>query len=225
MKLYHGSQYEIKIPLYNGSKLNNDYGQGFYCTESIELAKEWGCSEEKDGFANEYDLDAENLTVLDLNNPTFTILNWLAILLKNRSFETRSEISIAAKDYLLQNFLINFEGYDVIKGYRADDSYFSFANSFLNNSISLQKLNVAMKLGKLGEQIVLKSEKSFTKINFVKSHVSSKDIYYPKKVRRDFDARTSFSTLKLQSELTNGIFMLDIIRQDLKNESIQSILS
>lgn len=225
MKLYHGSQYEIKIPLYNGSKLNNDYGQGFYCTESIELAKEWGCSEEKDGFANEYDLDAENLTVLDLNNPTFTILNWLAILLKNRSFETRSEISIAAKDYLLQNFLINFEGYDVIKGYRADDSYFSFANSFLNNSISLQKLNVAMKLGKLGEQIVLKSEKSFSKINFVKSHVSSKDIYYPKKVRRDFDARTSFSTLKLQSELTNGIFMLDIIRKDLKNESIQSILS
>lgn len=225
MKLFHGSLYEIKKPLYNGSRPNNDYGQGFYCTESIELAKEWGCSDEKDGFANEYDFDAKNLTVLDLNNSTFTILNWLAILLKNRSFETRSEISIAAKDYILQNFLIEFEGYDVIKGYRADDSYFSFANSFLNNSISLQKLNVAMKLGKLGEQIVLKSEKSFSQISFVKSHISSKDIYFPKKVRRDYDARASFFTLKNQNEVTNGIFMLDIIRKDLKNESIQSILS
>ena len=82
-----------------------------------------------------------------------------------------------------------------------------------------------MKLGKLGEQIVLKSEKSFSKINFVKSHISSKEIYYPKKVKRDLDARTSFSKLKIQSELTEGIFMVDIIRRGLKNESIQSILS
>lgn len=45
MKLYHGSLFEIKTPLYKGGKLNNDYGHGFYCTETLELAKEWGCSE------------------------------------------------------------------------------------------------------------------------------------------------------------------------------------
>ncbi len=225
MKLYHGSLYEIKEPLFKGGKSQNDYGQGFYCTESIELAKEWGCSEEKNGFANEYDFDTDTLSVLDLNNASYSILNWLAILVQNRTFETRSEISVAAKEYLLKHFLIDYEKYDVIKGYRADDSYFSFANSFLNNTISLQKLSVAMKLGKLGEQIVLKSEKSFSHITFVKSYLSSKDRYYPQKVQRDIDARNAFSELKMQNEITEGVFMLDVMRQELKNESIQSILS
>lgn len=225
MKLYHGSLYEIKNPQYGVGKINNDYGQGFYCTENIELAKEWGCSDAQDGFANEYDFDADNLTVLDLGDSSYTILNWLALLIKNRTFEIRSEISFAAKEYLLKYFLIDYEKYDLIKGYRADDSYFSFANSFLNNTISLQKLNVAMKLGKLGEQVVLKSEKSFSKLNFVRTHISSKEVYYPKKVKRDLDARTSFSKLKIQDELTEGIFMVDIIRQGVKNEGIQSILS
>lgn len=225
MKLYHGSLFEIKNPLFKGGKPNNDYGVGFYCTEDIELAKEWGCSEEKDGFANEYDFDINALSVLDLNGAEFSILNWLAILLENRTFETRSEIAVAAKEYLLKNFSVQYEKYDVIKGYRADDSYFSFANAFLNNTISLQKLNVAMKLGKLGEQVVLKSEKSFSNIYFVRSYISSKETYYPKKIKRDFDARTSFSELRIQKDLTEGIFMLDIIRQELKNASIQSALS
>lgn len=225
MKLYHGSLFEIKNPLFKGGKPNNDYGVGFYCTEDIELAKEWGCSEEKDGFANEYDFDINALSVLDLNGAEFSILNWLAILLENRTFETRSEIAVAAKEYLLKNFSVQYEKYDVIKGYRADDSYFSFANAFLNNTISLQKLNVAMKLGKLGEQVVLKSEKSFSNIYFVRSYISSKETYYPKKIKRDFDARNSFSELRIQKDLTEGIFMLDIIRQELKNASIQSALS
>lgn len=225
MKLYHGSLLEIKTPLFCGGKPNNDYGYGFYCTENIDLAKEWGCSEENNGFANEYDFDLNSLSVLNLNTQDYSILNWLAILLCNRTFETRSEVSSAARDYLIKNFLVDYENYDVIKGYRADDSYFSFANAFLNNTISLQKLNAAMKLGKLGEQIVLKSEKSFSNIHFVKSHIAQKDLYYPKKAKRDSDARNSFAKLKIQNDLTDGIFMLDIIRKELNNESLQSALS
>ncbi|MBR2627880.1 MAG: DUF3990 domain-containing protein, partial [Peptococcaceae bacterium] len=38
-------------------------------------------------------------------------------------------------------------------GYRADDSYFSFANAFLNNTLSLRQLEKAMMLGKHGEQV------------------------------------------------------------------------
>ena len=30
----------------------DDYGLGFYCTESIGLAKEWACRVPQDGFAN-----------------------------------------------------------------------------------------------------------------------------------------------------------------------------
>ena len=42
----------------------------------------------------------------------------------------------------------------MIIGYRADDSYFSFANAFLNNTLSLEQLKEAMYLGKLGEQVI-----------------------------------------------------------------------
>lgn len=41
MILYHGSREIVEHPLYGKGSENNDYGQGFYCTESMELAKEW----------------------------------------------------------------------------------------------------------------------------------------------------------------------------------------
>ena len=41
-KLYHGSEKIIQKPIYGQGKKYNDYGLGFYCTDSIDMAKEWG---------------------------------------------------------------------------------------------------------------------------------------------------------------------------------------
>ena len=41
--LWHGSSRVIKHPEYGLGKPNNDYGRGFYCTRSVEPAKEWAC--------------------------------------------------------------------------------------------------------------------------------------------------------------------------------------
>lgn len=41
IELWHGSSHVIKHPEYGLVKPNNDYGRGFYCTRSVELAKEW----------------------------------------------------------------------------------------------------------------------------------------------------------------------------------------
>ena len=219
LKLYHGSENIIRRPQYHFGNQKNDYGYGFYCTENQELAKEWGCTEEKDGFANEYLLDLEGLTILNLSQSKYNILNWLSILLENRNFDFSSDISIEAKKYLLQNFSIPYHKYDVIRGYRADDSYFSFANAFLNNTISLQKLNEAMYLGKLGEQVVLKSKKAFSQITFISASAADRNIYYPKKMMRDSTARNTFFTMRTTSELTNpdALFIMDIIRGGIKN--------
>lgn len=43
-RLYHGSQFIIQKPEYGKGARHNDYGKGFYCTEQIELAKEWACA-------------------------------------------------------------------------------------------------------------------------------------------------------------------------------------
>lgn len=45
--LYHGSEKIIEKPVYGFGKAYNDYGLGFYCTEELDMAKEWGVSREK----------------------------------------------------------------------------------------------------------------------------------------------------------------------------------
>ena len=61
MILFHGSKNIIKSPIYGYGKKYNDYGVGFYCTENIDMAKEWAVSLEKDGYANLNELDVEDL--------------------------------------------------------------------------------------------------------------------------------------------------------------------
>lgn len=214
--LYHGSSTIIEQPQFGYGKPYNDYGLGFYCTESVELAKEWACSAESDGYANQYEFDMTGLSVLSLTGGEYSILNWLAILLENRKFRVAAPVAAQAKQYLLTNFLMDYRKYDVIKGYRADDSYFSFATAFLNNTISLAKLERAMQLGKLGEQVVAVSEEAFGRFSFVQAEYASKEIYYPKKLARDTAAREDFVLEKESGPALDGIYMIDILREGWK---------
>ena len=216
MKLYHGSISIIDKPELGKGNLKNDYGLGLYCTEHIELAKEWACSTGKDGFVNAYVLDTNSLSVCDLTQSH--ILNWMAILLENRIFDLSASVASAARDYILATFLPDYKEYDVIRGYRADDSYFSFAKDFLNNSLSLEELSKAMKLGKLGEQVVLKSEKAFKALSFQESIPVDCSIYYPKWKSRDFKARQGYKEIKDKLNPLEGTYILDIIRQQWRND-------
>ena len=164
--IFHGSEQIVEVPTFGLGRKNNDFGLGFYCTESEDLAKEWAVSSLRNGFANCYTLDTEYLNVLNLNSPDYTILNWIAVLVEHRLFSIKTPVARRAKRYLVDNFGVNVNAYDLITGYRADDSYFDYAESFLNNGISVEQLARAMRLGKLGEQIVLKSKFAFDRIQY-----------------------------------------------------------
>lgn len=211
--LYHGSTNIIEKPLFGCGKTWNDYGQGFYCTESLQLAKEWAVSEEKNGYANRYSLDTSDLKILNITD--YTMLHWLAILVANRQFSTSTPIMKRGQDWLLNNFLIDTSGYDLIKGYRADDSYFSFAKAFLTNQISYVQLSHAMKLGNLGEQIMMKSQKAFDLIHFEGYEEADFHEYFIDKKNRDEEARAKFKKI-LEEDDIDGIFMRDIIREQIK---------
>ncbi|MCD8366180.1 MAG: DUF3990 domain-containing protein [Clostridiales bacterium] len=213
--LYHGSPIVIEKPEYGKGRANNDYGRGFYCTEHLELAKEWSCNLNTDGYANKYELDAQNIRILNLSDDEYTILNWLAILIQNRKARLSTPVAKRGKDWLIQNFLPEYTDYDVIVGYRADDSYFSFARSFLSNEISLSQLGRAMKLGKLGEQYVIKSKKAFDAITYMDSIPADNRVYYEKRIKRDADARAAYYK-ELETDDLNGIFMRDIILEEMK---------
>ena len=96
--IYHGSNKIIEKPLFGFGKTYNDYGLGFYCTENIELAKEWATNEGVDGYANKYEIETDNLTILNLSD--YSILSWLAILLENRVFKLSSPIEKKRKRIL-----------------------------------------------------------------------------------------------------------------------------
>ena len=191
-RIYHGSKDIIKKPEYGKGKPYNDYGLGFYCTESIELAKEWGVTYKNDGYANIYDIDITGFNVLDLNSEQYCILHWLAVLLNNRIFDLPSGLAFDAREYILKNFLIDYSKADIMVGYRADDSYFAFAQDFINGTISYRQLNIAMHLGKLGQQFVLKSKEAFDRIQFVDYEIAECKEWYAKKEQRDSTAKHEY---------------------------------
>ena len=130
--LFHGSSKIIERPVFGKGNNRNDYGLGFYCTENIELAKEWACMDKNGGFVNSYSLNVSSLKILDLSLDEYNILNWLALLVRFRTFKTSNQIAARAKEYLLANFLPDISGFDAILGYRANDSYFAFALDFMS---------------------------------------------------------------------------------------------
>ncbi len=215
--IYHGSDHIIECPSFGLGALNNDYGRGFYCTKSIDLAKEWACGKGTSGFANKYKLNLTGLTTINLNKEPYNILNWLAVLTKHRTYWQNGSISAEAKKYLQDNFYVDISTYDIVIGYRADDSYFSFAQDFVSGTISLQKLQKAMHLGELGEQIVLKSEKAFSNIAFMGHEMADASTYYVQKINRDRRARQAYRSEKSSESTLEELYMLDIMRGNIKN--------
>ncbi len=218
LTVYHGSTHVIETPVFGIGNPQNDYGLGFYCTETLELAKEWASSAEADGFANQYSLNTDGLSVLSLTGGDYHILNWLFILLENRKFRISGDVAYQAKQYIFEHFSVNYKDFDIIKGYRADDSYFSFANAFLNNTLSLPQLEKAMVLGKLGEQIVAVSPKAFKALQFQGSVPVSSEIYYPLRMARDTDARNQFKKERERGLVLSEKYILDIMREGWQND-------
>ncbi len=216
LTLYHGSERVIEAPVFGAGRRNNDFGLGFYCTQSNELAKEWAVSSLRDGFSNRYALDVEFLRFLRLNSPDYTILNWIAVLVEHRLFSIKTPVAQRAKRYLLDNFGVNVNAYDVVTGYRADDSYFDYAESFLNNAISVSQLARAMRLGKLGEQVVVKSEYAFSLLRFEGFEVAPRATYHAARKVRNDEANRLY--LDLLEEGDDGLYIRDIMRGGIGND-------
>lgn len=215
-RIYHGSTNIIENPVFGQGKPRNDYGLGFYCTENINLAKEWGVTRDNNGYANIYEINDDSLSILNLNSPEYTILHWLSVLLENRIFDIQSPLAQEAKEYLLKTFQIPYKDYDIIIGYRADDSYFSFAQDFINGAISVRQLGNALKLGKLGTQYVLKSQKAFDSISFIGHETALSSEWFSKKENRDKTARRQYFDQEKNGRQRGDLYITQILDQEIK---------
>lgn len=221
MLLYHGSDHVIKRPEFGAGKKHNDYGRGFYCTENIELAKEWAVPEDADGYVNKYSIDTSRLSILDINSEQYTMLHWLGILLKNRIFTLSTPLEREAKKYILDNFNISLDGIDIVKGYRADDSYFSYARDFISGVISYEQLSKALRLGMLGEQYCLVSQKAFTEIEYVGNEYVDSEEWYPRKMLRDMYARQGYRNMENEEYRKGELYITKIIDEEMKKDDLR----
>ena len=213
--IYHGSDHIIKAPKFHEGRPHNDYGYGFYCTENSEMAKEWAVSEEHDGYANRYELETEGLQILNLNRD-YSILTWLTVLIQNRTFNLDTPLAAEVSQYLRENFFIDTTVYDLIIGYRADDSYFSFAQEFLSGAISYQQLRRVTHLGKLGEQIVLASPEAFSATRYLGCEEALRSDWLLKKTERDRRARAEYLQSDRMRYRRGELYAVTILDEEIK---------
>lgn len=191
MIFYYGADRKVEKPIYNYSESspNNDYGLGFYLTKEKDKAELWA-SQYKDGYCIKYDFDMKGLNVLYLNSNTEEeIMQWISILVNNRFSKEEIENYKDTINWLNNNYHVDLDSYDVIVGYRADDSYFLYSRDFVANKISIDALSKAMKLGKLGLQYCLKSEKAFQRIKTLEyTKIQNNDSYsiFREKIRNEY---------------------------------------
>lgn len=221
--LYHGSTSKVEKPIFGFGKVHNDYGLGFYCTKELLLAKEWAVKSGNDGYVNEYTLNDSNLRILDLQDKKYCILHWIAILLENRTVSLNTAIARLGRDFILANYRTDYSSYDLIIGYRADDSYFSYTKDFLNNAISIRQLSLAMKLGNLGLQYVLKSNKAFELLKYEKAIPVPKTRYANESQNRDAKAKHQYFTRICSEILESDLFIRDIVKNKMSCNDINSV--
>lgn len=194
--LYHGSPEKKFTPEYGKGNDKHDYGRGFYLTDNKELAQEWAvCIPDTiSGWVHKYELNCTGLKILDFEEKG--ILVWLAELMKHRDTDESRRYRVLSKKFI-EKYAIDTEGYDVIKGWRANASYFYIAKAFVRDEIDMDILEELLHLGDLGIQYSLKSEKAFQHLKEIVEECEQVDyhIFNEKYNARDIYARNRMKEL------------------------------
>lgn len=188
--LFHGTPNKIVVPEYGKGEEKHDYGKGFYLTESIDLAKEWAVCRpnEENGFVHQYELETDELKILSFQEEG--VLAWLAELMKHRDASDSRRYRMLSKKFI-ERYGVNTDKYDVIKGWRANASYFYIAKEFVRDNIDMDILEELLSLGGLGIQYCIKSELAFSKLHEVENGLQTVkyDEFNEKYNQRDIKAR------------------------------------
>lgn len=194
--LYHGSPNKKITPTFGCGEEKHDYGKGFYLTEDRELAKEWAVCRpnEQNGWLHQYELEMDDLKILDFEK--LGILSWLAELMKHRDASDSKRYRVLAKKFV-QKYGLDTTGFDVIKGWRADASYFFIAKEFVRDNVDIDILERLLRLGDLGIQYCIKSKKAYSKLKEIPNSLLSVsyDEFNKKYNQRDIEARTNMRNL------------------------------
>lgn len=214
--LYYGSTKILRTPRYGYKNDWNDFGPGFYCTDSYDHAALWAAGYDRDGFVNSYRLDDSGLRTIDLGSPRYCILHWLAVLLNYREFDTLTPMAYQARDYIRTAFAVDHRDCDCIIGWRADNIHFTFAQDFLNEDISYQQLRDAVRLSGLGRQTVLKSNRAMDRMLFTGYESVKSNTQYPARISGEKNALLSYSRDVYRKKDPSGLYISTIMLENIQ---------
>lgn len=164
IQLFHGTIEKVISPTFGFGNDKHDYGRGFYLTDNSLLAREWAVNNpnELNGWLHTFELETSKLRILDFQNEN--VLSWLAEFMKHRDASNTKRYRVLAKKFI-DKYGIDTEGYDVIKGWRANASYFYIAKEFVRDNIDIDILLELLSLGDLGIQYCIKSELAYSQLS------------------------------------------------------------
>lgn len=198
VNIYHGSTVAVRTPSLNHNanrRKSTDYGNGFYLTCDPIAAKEWGMSlhDAPPAFINKYSLRMNGLTTLDMS--TLSIEEQVAILIQNRVFQNK-ELRKRGEEFVNANLHTNYKSYDIIVGDRCDACYKAMLEDFLSERIDLGQLEKALKLGDLGIQIFIQSQKALNQLTFVGVDLNNDTRYLRQYIQRVSNATREYEKIK-----------------------------
>ncbi|MDR1578747.1 MAG: DUF3990 domain-containing protein [Synergistaceae bacterium] len=212
--LYHGTSESNFAPRFGGGRDYHDYGNGFYTTEDIEAAKEWACQDVYNAaFVYSYALDRNGLSVLNLDENN--TLAWISILMAHRRSRKIRGAALERCNRMIERYGIDINSYDVIRGFRANDSYFQFTADFVTDTITIETLMKSIIAGDLGLQVCVKSGRAYRQMekcaDVIAINGAEYDYYHNRYLSKDSDARkladdysNEAQVGQLLSEILNG---------------------
>ena len=210
VQLYHGTtncNLELNSDFKNS---NNDFGNGLYTTPDLIKAREWAMSKYSNNpmfsFVYGYEVDFTGLSILDLTQYRAGVL--AAILSAHRRVDPKYPIFTENMRKLKDCVNISVEDYDIIYGWRSDDSFFQYITDFLSNNISEEDLSNAYLLGNLGYQYCIKSKLAFSKLQLFHKEVVT-DLQYRESFNNaDRAARHAYNKISRHG----GTYINDVVR-------------
>ena len=211
-KIYHGSEHIVRQPKFGTGNQYNDFGLGFYCTEYPQHAAEWAAGKNRNGFVSAYSINSDGLRIINLCGPQYVPLHWISLMFSFREFDMFTAAARSAREYISKNFSVDYQGSDVIIGYRADNRCFMLAQDFLDGRLSYGSLRSALAGDTSNRQFVLKSNRAFDRITFTGYETSLAADHFPAGVSREL---RSLEAMRSHPS-ADGMFITQLVEEDIK---------
>lgn len=155
LKLYHAGYCVIEKPDIYYGRINADFGQGFYMSDSEEFAKRWiKQRNDSTAYINCYELETDGLEIKTLERGA----EWFEYIRANRALRPDS-----------------LSGYDVITGTVANDTIFDTLGFTTSGILTPEQALKALMTDPEYSQTVLKSERAVSQLRFVKAEIITYD--------------------------------------------------